>query len=46
MKIIKTLFIYNGTLYEKGKAVDGSDTSRWLSPSREIKYGSPQKVGA
>ena len=45
MKPTKTLFIYNGILYEKAKAVDGSDTSNWLSPSREIKYGNPQKVG-
>ena len=44
MKITKTLFIHNGTVYEKGKSVDGSDTSKWLSPSREIKYGTPAKV--
>jgi hypothetical protein len=44
MKIIKTLYIHDRIIYEKGKSVDGSDTSKWLSPTREIKYGNPIEV--
>ena len=36
---MKTYTIENGKLYERLKSVTNESIGKWVSPSREIKYG-------
>ena len=41
---IKTYVIENGKLYERLKSVTNESIGKWVSPSREIKYGVLKEV--